>query len=118
MPIDPDAIKARLLQEARKDGSLEKFLVPEVVSDLEARGERFFPLELSALVHIEATQIARRVRGDTARAGLPMVIDGVLSQAEEAIVLGRGLEVAEYMIDVVVADVPFEVSEHHIRHRW
>lgn len=116
--IDPDDIKTRLLQEARSDGSLEAFLTPGAVRDLEGSGERFFPLELSALVHIEATQIARRARADAIRAGLPMVVDGVLSQPAEAIALGRGFEAAEYTIDVVVADVPFEVSEHHIRHRW
>src|SRR5699024_9326154 len=48
--IDPDEIKTRLLQEARSDGSLESFLTPGAVRDLEAGGERFFPLELSALV--------------------------------------------------------------------
>lgn len=116
--IDADDIKTRLLQEARKDTSLEEFLTPQDVRDLEAHGEKFFPLELSALVHMEAVQIARRLRGDAIRAGLPMVIDGVLSQVTEALALGGQFEAAEYSIDVVVADVPFEVSEDRIRERW
>ena len=116
--IDADDIKTRLLQEARRDGSLEEFLTPQGVWDLEAQGEKFFPLELSALVHMEAVQVARRLRGDAIRAGLPMVIDGVFSQHSEALALGGQFEAVGYSIDVVAADVPFEVSEHRIRERW
>lgn len=116
--IDADDIKTRLLQEARRDGSLEEFLTPQGVRDLEAQGEKFFPLELSALVHMEAVQVARRLRGDAIRAGLPMVIDGVLSQPSEALALGGQFEAVGYSIDVVAADVPFEVSERRIRERW
>ncbi|MGP5292177.1 zeta toxin family protein [Brachybacterium tyrofermentans] len=116
--IDPDDIKTRLLKEAGADRSLEEFLTPQGVRALEAQGEKFFPLELSALVHMEAVQVARRLRGDAIRAGLPMVIDGVLSQPSEALALGGQFEAAGYSIDVVAADVPFEVSEHRIRERW
>lgn len=116
--IDPDEIKTVLLRQADRDGSLEEFLKPPADHELEVRGERFFPLELSALVHMEAVRVALELRREAVRRGVPMVIDGVLSRPEQAIAMGRQLEAAGYSLEVVALDVPFEVSEHHIRHRW
>lgn len=116
--IDPDEVKRFLLRQAERDGSLEEFLKPAAVRELEASGERFFPLELSALVHLEAVQIADVLREEALERGYPVVIDGVLSQREHAIAVGRQLEGAGYGVDVVAVDVPFEVSEHRIRSRW
>lgn len=116
--IDPDEIKRFLLRQADEDGSLKGFLKPAAVRELEAVGERFFPLELSALVHVEAVQIADVLRIEALERGYPVVIDGVLSQRSQAVAVGRQLEGAGYGIDAVAVDVPFEVSEHRIRSRW
>src|SRR5690625_4521730 len=116
--IDVDDIKTMLLRDAVKDGSLEGFLKPEAVKNLEAQGERFFPLEMSALVHMEAAQIGLLARTDAMREGHPLVIDGVLSHPQEAVRMGEQFSAAGYDIDVVSMDVPFEVSEHNIRDRW
>lgn len=116
--LDVDDVKAELLWRAERDQSYEEFLKPALVREYEARGERFFPLELSALVHREAAGIVDLARERALSAGLPVVIDGVLSNGDQAVALGRELEGAGYSIDVVCLDVAPEVSEHQIRHRW
>jgi predicted ABC-type ATPase len=116
--IDVDDIKQWLLVQASEDGSLEGFLTPPEVKELASAGERFFPLELSALVHVEAAAVAGGIRRRAVAQGLPLVVDGVLSDADAAVRLGRQLERAGYGVDVVCLDVAPEVSEHQIRHRW
>src|SRR5699024_4005932 len=53
-----------LLREALADGSYEVWIKPDAVRDLEAQGERFFPLELAALVHEESSMLAAALRED------------------------------------------------------
>lgn len=116
--IDPDEIKGWLLRVAERDESLDAFLKPPAVRELERAGEKFFPMELSALVHMEAVQVADAMRGEAVRRGLPMVLDGVLSDADRALADARQLESAGYSLEVVCLDVAPAVSEHQIRQRW
>lgn len=116
--LDVDDMKTKLLQIAQEDGTYESFLKPTEVRDLEAGGERFFPLELSAVVHLEAASIVAATRQLAVSEGVPVLIDGVLSNAAVAIAEGRQLEEAGYRIDVVCMDAAPEVSEHQIRQRW
>lgn len=116
--VDPDDIKGWLLRGAEHDGSFGEFLKPREVAELEARGEVFFPMELSALVHVEAVQVASGLRGEAMRRGLPVVIDGVLSDAGQALDDARQLDGVGYALEVVCLDVAPAVSEHQIRERW
>ena len=116
--VDPDDIKRWLLREAVRDGSLEGFLKPREVVELEQRGEMFFPMELSALVHLEAVQVAEKLKAAAVDRGLPVVIDGVLSDAKRALAEAKQFEGAGYGLEVVCLDVSPSVSEHQIRKRW
>jgi hypothetical protein len=66
--IDADDFKRALLHQAEADGSYEGWIKPEAVSELEAAGERFFPLELASLVHEESPQLARYFKTSRSRA--------------------------------------------------
>ncbi|MDO5645808.1 MAG: zeta toxin family protein [Dermabacter sp.] len=116
--IDPDEIKRTLLLEAQRDGSYESFLKPSQVKSWEAEGEKFFPLELSALVHVEAVSIGEDIRNQAIREHRNLVLDWVMSNPAVAIAAGEQLSQAGYAVDVVCVDVPHNVSEHRIRQRW
>lgn len=116
--IDPDVFKRGLLREALEDGSYDSWLVPREVRDLEAQGERFFPLEFAALVHLESVHIADSLRRDALEEGVNIVIDSVLGYEHAADRLGALLEGHGYDFEVVDVEVPFELSEKRIRERW
>lgn len=116
--IDADEFKRALLQEALNDGSYGSWLKPPEISDLERAGERFFPLELAALVHEESSQLAKQLRGEAIADGLNVVIDTVLSSEATALQLGEQLHVNGYNVHVVDVEVPFEISAARIHSRW
>lgn len=116
--IDADEFKRALLREAIDDGSYDAWLKPTEVSDLETAGERFFPLELAALVHEESSQLAKQLRDEAMAEGLNVVIDTVLSSEAVALQLGEQLRAHGYDVRVVDVEVPFEISETRIRSRW
>lgn len=118
LTIDADDFKRALLQAAIDDGSYDAFLTPAVVKDHEAAGERFFPLELASLVHEESSELAKRLRAESIRAGANIVIDTVLSSEVSALGLGKQLEEAGYGVEVVDVEVPYELSESRIAKRW
>jgi predicted kinase len=116
--IDADEFKVELLKAAIEDGSYDSFLVPEEVRDLVAQGERFFPLELAALVHEESSMVAQRLRREALRAGLNVVIDTVLSDPAKAVLLGEQLEAAGYTVRVIDVETTREVSDARVKARW
>lgn len=116
--IDADEFKKLLLREAQKDGSYEGWLVPVAVSNLQTKGEQFFPLELASLVHEESSILAKKLRDDAIVAGDNIVIDAVLSDAVKAIAMGQHLADAGYDVEVIDVEVPYELSEQRIRERW
>ena len=81
-------------------------------------GERFFPLEMASLVHEESSQLARRLRVESIRLGANIVVDTVLADEVAALALGRQLEAAGYVVEVVDVEVPYELSESRIARRW
>jgi len=116
--IDADYFKERLLEQAVEDGSYESWIKPAEVKTLERQGEKFFPLELSALVHAESSIIAAQARVEAMRNGENIVVDTVLADEGSALQLGRVLESYGYDVQVVDVEVPYEVSEARIRVRW
>ncbi|WP_144723464.1 zeta toxin family protein [Cellulosimicrobium sp. TH-20] len=118
LEVDPDEIKTQLLDAAAADGSYETFIKPPAVRELEAQGERFFPLDFAALVHEESSALAKVVREEAIRAGANVVIDSVLSKPDAAVELGHQLERAGYRVDVVDVEVPYDVSAARIARRW
>lgn len=118
LEIDPDEIKTLLLDAATQDGSYETFIKPPAVRELEAQGERFFPLDFAALVHEESSTLAKIAREEAIRTGANVVIDSVLSNPSAAVELGRTLERAGYTVEVVDVEVPYELSQTRIAQRW
>ncbi|MFT2693663.1 zeta toxin family protein [Clavibacter zhangzhiyongii] len=116
--VDPDEFKVGLLEAATEDGTYEKWVVPEAVRVREAAGERFFPMELSSLVHEESDYLARRLERQCLADGDDVILDTVLSSDVKGRDLARRLERAGYDVQVVDVEVPREVSEERIRTRW
>ncbi len=116
--LDADVFKRDLLKAAVADGTLQELLPPH----LRARpGEasRFYPLELSALVHRESTDFLfdAAMRESVAR-GENLMIDGTLSWKAHAERLVGDLSRAGYTIRVVDVEAPQEVAADRIVHRW
>lgn len=118
LTIDPDEFKGRLLRQAIADGSYESVLKPDEVKELEAAGEKFFPMDLAALVHEESSKLARSLRNEAIERGDNLVIDGVLADEDKALALGQQLQRHGYRVEVVDVEVPYEVSLRSIEQRW
>lgn len=116
--VDADEFKKLLLGQAIADGSYESFIKPAAVRELEAAGERFYPLELAALVHNESGDLAAALREDLIAQGTNVVVDTVLGTVPSATRLSEQLTQAGYVVTLVDVEVPFEVSEDRIRQRW
>lgn len=93
--IDADEFKTALLHQAITDGSYESWIKPAAVRELEVAGERFFPMEMAALVHEESSRLSVRQRAAMARAGMNIIVDTVLGNEASAVELGAQLERAE-----------------------
>ena len=64
LPIDPDAFKVLLIEEAIKSGEINTFYnIPEV-KQLTDQGEKFFPMDFGSLVHQESTYLAGEILKD------------------------------------------------------
>lgn len=116
--VDADDFKKALLQQAIDDNSYETWIKPDQIRELEATGERFFPLEMASLVHEESSYIAKQLRHAAIRAGDNIVIDTVLSDSRTAVELGNTLSAAGYDVNVVDVEVSYQTSEERIRGRW
>lgn len=116
--IDADEFKAALLRQAIAGGSYESWIKPPAVRELEAAGERFFPMELAALVHEESAELAAAQRVRMMGLGKNIIADTVLGSEASAVELGLQLQRAGYSVHVVDVEVPFEVSEERIVQRW
>lgn len=116
--VDADEFKARLLEQALDDGSFESAIKPAEVKALEAEGEQFFPMDLATLVHEESSMLASNLRDDAIARGDNLVIDGVLSDPDKAVALGRALAARGYQVEVIDVEVPYEVSLRSIEQRW
>ncbi|MDR3106883.1 MAG: zeta toxin family protein, partial [Bifidobacteriaceae bacterium] len=75
--IDSDVFKELLIREALRDGTWPQ-LVPDSVWQREADGERFYPMELSALFHSEAAILVMYAQMKwVLPAGVNVVLEGV-----------------------------------------
>ncbi|QHC64523.1 AAA family ATPase [Rathayibacter festucae] len=118
LPIDPDDVKRSLLEAALCDGSYEEAIKPPEIAALEATGDRFFPLEMAALVHAESSYLARQLRDESMDLGRNVVIDTVLSSPDDAVALGERLAASGYTVEVIDVEVPYELSAERIEKRW
>lgn len=118
LTIDSDDIKARLLTHARDDGSLENWIKPQAVKDLEATGERWDTFELSSLVHGESSMVADSLRREALKRGANVIIDGVLSNEAKAQIIGDQLTRAEYTARVVAMEASPELCDASREQRW
>lgn len=117
--LDPDRFKIDLLREAVDDASYGAFLKPESVRDLEAAGERWFPLELASLVHEESSFLSQRARHNACGRKINVAIDAVLGDQQKAVALGQQLMAAGYVeIQVVDVEATYEQSRARTDYRW
>ncbi|WP_196716717.1 zeta toxin family protein [Actinomyces trachealis] len=108
--IDADEVKGRLIEQARCDGSLESFIKPGVVRDLEAVGEVFSDLDLASLVHEESSMIARKVRIRAVSERRDLVVDQVCSSPRKTAELVDELVASGYRVSVVEINATREFS--------
>lgn len=88
--VNSDDFKDELLQQALRDGSYHRRLVPAEVAELEAAGERFHPRELASLVHQESGMLAQRATRRALERGDNLAVDGTLSSERGAhLLLGQ-----------------------------
>lgn len=116
--VDADEFKHALLGTAIEDGSYQDFLMPDVVRELEAAGERFAPLELASLVHEESSLLARQLRADAIADELNIVVDTVLSSESGAREVGAQLQQAGYEVSVVDVETTYAISAARVEQRW
>lgn len=116
--VDADEFKQLLLREAIADGSYETWIKPEAVRELEAQGERFYPLELASLVHEESSQLAAALRQDLIERRTNVIVDTVLGSEGTARTIGEQFAAAGYEVTVIDVEVNFEISEDRIEQRW
>jgi hypothetical protein len=76
--LDADEFKLRLLAAAGEDGSLQQ-LLPEELRAAPGQPSRFYPNELSALVHIESNLLLERAVTDALSVGENVIIDGTMA---------------------------------------
>lgn len=103
--VDADEIKTLLIEQARKDGSLESFIKPPIVHQLETQsGEVFSDLDFASLVHAESSRIANKVRVAAIRGGYNVIIDQVSAKHESVERLLSLLDAHGYSTRVVEID--------------
>lgn len=75
--IDADEIKSLLIDQARKDGTLESFIKSQAIHQREAGGEIFSDLDFSSLVHAESSLIADNLTKRAIQNNYNVIIDQV-----------------------------------------
>lgn len=75
--IDADEIKSLLIDQARKDGTLESFIKSEAIHQRISGGEAFSDLDFSSLVHAESSLIADNLTKRAIKNGYNVIIDQV-----------------------------------------
>lgn len=116
--LDADVFKRYLLEEAVADGTLQGLLPPDLRAQ-PGEASRFYPFELSALVHRESTDFLfdAAMRESVAR-GDNLIIDGTLSWKSHAERLVGDLSRAGYTIRVVDVEASQDVAADRIVERW
>jgi chloramphenicol 3-O-phosphotransferase len=118
MVVDADYFKERLMAEAVADGTYDSYFKDHEIKELEAKGEKFFPLEFASLVHEESSYLAAHARDEALLRGDNLVIDGVLSSPQKAVWLGKHLASHGYEIFLVDVEASREITSQRIDARW
>lgn len=116
--VDSDDFKLLLMRAALQDGTYQSWIRPRELDDYERAGERFFPMELAALVHEESSYLAAIARDEATSVGHNVIVDAVLGNEAKAVALARGFAAAGYDLEVVDVEVPEQVSRERIVSRW
>lgn len=114
---DPDKFKEKILEYEIQIGRFDE-LKPPVVQQLETQGERFAPLEFSALVHEESSFLNGRLQDLLMQREMNFVIDTVLKVEASAQTIAARLDRAGYTYDVVSVQTTRDISKASIRDRW
>ncbi|TQC40143.1 hypothetical protein EEB14_56280 [Rhodococcus sp. WS4] len=115
--LDADEFKLRLLAAAVEDGSLQQML-PEELRAAQGHPSRFYPNELSALVHIESNLLLETAVAQSLSVGENVIIDGTMAWKPWAIELVTRLERDRYTIHVADVEASRELATARIVHRW
>ncbi|MEE2061601.1 zeta toxin family protein [Rhodococcus artemisiae] len=116
--LDADVFKRYLLEAALADGTFEELVPPELRA-APGEGSRFYPFELSALVHRESTDfLFAAAQRDAVADGENLIIDGTLAWKGHAERLLTHLQQAGYTIHVVDVEAPQHVAAERIVTRW
>ncbi|WP_213571031.1 zeta toxin family protein [Rhodococcus sp. USK13] len=115
--LDADEFKLRLLQAAVEDGSVQQ-LLPEELRAQPGQPSRFYPNELSALVHIESNLLLERALTESLSVGENVIIDGTMAWKPWATELVTRLEREHYTIHVADVEASQEIATARVVHRW
>ena len=116
--VNADDFKDDLLDQAMKDGSYERHLMPPEVTRAQAAGERFYPRELASLVHEESSMLAKTAITTSIRRGDNLVVDGTLASKTSADRLFRQLDRRRYTVVVASVETSRHETERRIAGRW
>jgi integrase len=116
--INSDDFKDQLLEQARRDGSYDSWLLQGQLAERQAPDERVWPRELAALVHQEAGLLVSRATRSALASGENVVIDGTLSDAPRAHELLERLIAAGYSVRLVDVEASHEAVQARVAARW
>lgn len=116
--IDVDEIKTSLINQARTDGSLDTFIKPEQVKELEHQGEIFSDLDFASLVHNESSLIGNNAKRQAIKQRCHIVFDQVCASSRQTQTLVNKLAEAGYSVRVVELQATRELSEKSIFNRY
>ena len=119
LPIDPDAFKVILIEEAIKSGEINTFYnIPEV-KQLTDQGEKFFPMDFGSLVHQESTYLAEELLKDAQREDKNVILDRVYSNPST---LQRDIDRLQKKgyqdVSLINVEVTQENSHNRVYSRW
>ncbi|MFE7421123.1 zeta toxin family protein [Rhodococcus sp. NPDC057529] len=115
--LDADEFKLRLLTATVADGSLQQ-LLPDELRAKPGQTSRFYPNELSALVHIESNILLETAVAHSLSVGENVIIDGTMAWKPWATELVTRLEREHYTIHIADVEASQEIAAARIVHRW
>ncbi|MDI9979492.1 zeta toxin family protein [Rhodococcus sp. IEGM 1307] len=113
--LDADEFKLRLLATADADGSLQQ-LLPEELRARPGQPSRFYPNELSALVHIESNLLLETAVAQSLSLGENVIIDGTMAWKPWATELVTYLEREHYTIHIADVEASRGIATARIVH--
>lgn len=99
------------------DGSLQQ-LLPEELRATPGQPSRFYPNELSALVHVESNLLLETAVAQSLSVGENVIIDGTMAWKPWATELVTRLERERYTIHIADVESSREIATARIVHRW